>query len=162
MRSLTFWKRVGGDRTDEIERIFEALRGSGVPFCVVGAVAANAYAEPLISQDIEIAVANGDAARAEAVLAEALADGRSKLSVEIHSDSRYATFLDRVQERDVLGLTLPVASAEDVLQGLVWLASSPTRRGVLRQKDLVDIARMIEALPRLRSRVPPEILSRFF
>jgi hypothetical protein len=62
--------------------------------------------------------------------------------------------------RDVLGLQLPVASVEDVLQGKIWAALDPDRRPSKRQKDLADIARLIEAYPALRDRVPQELLER--
>jgi len=55
---------------------------------------------------------------------------------------------------------LPVASLEDVLQGKLWAAADPSRRASTRQKDLADIARLIEAYPHLRNRVPADILSR--
>jgi hypothetical protein len=60
----------------------------------------------------------------------------------------------------VLGLTLPVARVEDVLQGKVWAAQDASRRPSKRQKDLADISRLLEAYPELRPRVPPEILDR--
>ena len=62
--------------------------------------------------------------------------------------------------REVLAIRLPVASTEDVLQGKVWAALDPTRRPSKRQKDLADIARLLEAYPGLRGRVPAEILAR--
>lgn len=60
----------------------------------------------------------------------------------------------------MLGLKLPVARLEDVLQGKVWAAQDPDRRPSKRQKDLADISRLIEAYPALRSRVPDDVLSR--
>ncbi len=60
----------------------------------------------------------------------------------------------------MLGLTLPVAKVEDVLRGKVWAAQDPERRASKRQKDLADIARLLEGYPNLRSLVPQEILSR--
>ncbi|MFO3797400.1 MAG: nucleotidyl transferase AbiEii/AbiGii toxin family protein, partial [Anaerolineales bacterium] len=63
-------------------------------------------------------------------------------------------------ETEVLGMKLPVARLEDVLQGKIWAALDPERRGSKRQKDLADIARLIEHYPHLRDRVPPEILAR--
>lgn len=62
--------------------------------------------------------------------------------------------------RDVLGIRLPVASLEDVLQGKIWAVLDPARRSSRRQKDLADIARLLEAYPHLRQRVPAEVLSR--
>ncbi|MBI1873364.1 MAG: hypothetical protein HYZ58_06875 [Acidobacteria bacterium] len=49
---------------------------------------------------------------------------------------------------------------DDVLQGKIWAVQDETRRGSTRQKDLADIARLIEVKPALRARVPPDILAR--
>lgn len=62
--------------------------------------------------------------------------------------------------RDVLGVQLPVARIEDVLQGKVWAVIDETRRPSKRQKDLADIARILEAYPDLRARVPGDVLAR--
>jgi len=75
-------------------------------------------------------------------------------------DARYAPFVDRASRRLVLGMDLPVASVEDLLDGKVWAAMDPSRRPSKRQKDLADIARLIEAYPALRAALPPEILAR--
>ncbi len=58
-----------------------------------------------------------------------------------------------------------VADRSDLLARLiglldVWAAMDPSRRPSKRQKDLADIARLIEAYPALRVAVPPEILAR--
>ena len=60
----------------------------------------------------------------------------------------------------MLGLNLPVARIEDILQGKVWAAQDPTRRASKRRKDLLDIERVVEAYPVLRDRVPPDVLER--
>ena len=82
----------------------------------------------------------------------------SNLRVQIQTDPRYGAFVGRSAVREVLGLQLPVASLEDVLQGKIWAASDPQRRGTKRRKDLLDIERILEANPDLRARVPEEIL----
>ena len=69
--------------------------------------------------------------------------------------------MDRASRRDVLGISLPVASVEDILQGKVWAALDPSRRASKRRKDLLDIERILETFPQLRERVPDEILARF-
>jgi len=61
---------------------------------------------------------------------------------------------------EALGLELPVARIEDVLQGKIWAAQDQTRRPSKRQKDLADIARLLEARPDLRPRVPADLLAR--
>jgi len=56
-------------------------------------------------------------------------------------------------------LRLPVAAPEDVLQGKIWAVQDAERRPSKRQKDLADIARLLEAQPALRERVPAEVLA---
>ena len=57
-------------------------------------------------------------------------------------------------------MKLPVARVEDVLQGEIWAAIDSEGRGSKRQKDLADIARILENYPQYRSQVPQEILKR--
>jgi len=84
----------------------------------------------------------------------------SDLRVQLQTDSRYAAFVGGASPREVLGLRLPVARLEDVLQGKIWAAQDPTRRPSKRLKDLADISRLLETHADLRSRVPDDILSR--
>jgi hypothetical protein len=84
----------------------------------------------------------------------------SDLRVQIQTDERYSSFVAGASLRTVLGMTLPVARVEDVLQGKIWAVMDPQRRGSKRQKDLADIARILEQYPALRTRVPQEIRAR--
>ena len=80
--------------------------------------------------------------------------------MQIRTDPRYFAFVDRADSREVLGVTLPVAALEDVLQGKIWAASDPRRRPSKRRKDLLDIERILESQPSLRALVPATILDR--
>jgi hypothetical protein len=53
-----------------------------------------------------------------------------------------------------------VAALEDVLQGKLWAVQDRQRRPSKRQKDMADIARIIEVHPELRDRVPQEVLEK--
>jgi len=44
----------------------------------------------------------------------------------------------------------------------IWAVLDPTRRFSKRQKDLADIARLLEVYPGLRAQVPEEVLVRLF
>lgn len=70
----------------------------------------------------------------------------------------YASYVERAAPREVLGIRLPVAAIEDVLQGKIRAASDPARRPSKRLKDLADIARLLEVSSQLRPLVPGEIL----
>jgi hypothetical protein len=86
------------------------------------------------------------------------------LEVWKHAAMDQANFLvdfpDRASEKDVLGLRLPVARVEDVLQGKIWAATDKDRRPSKRRKDLLDIERLVEAFPHLESSVPPDLLDK--
>ncbi len=80
--------------------------------------------------------------------------------MQFQTDPRYAAFVDRASPHAVLGLVLPVAAVEDVLQGKIWAVQDVTPRTSKRQKDLADIARLLETHPALRSCVPVDVLER--
>jgi len=84
----------------------------------------------------------------------------SRVRVQIQTDARHATFVERAAVREVLGLRLPVAGLEDALQGKVWAALAPERRPSKRRKDRLDIERLLEAEPEPRDRVPQQIRER--
>jgi hypothetical protein len=171
MQALTFWQRVIRDKADFLLELIELLRAEQIAWAVVGGQAVNAYAEPLVSLDLDLVVAAEDLGRLEALLRARFNVERfahslnvsqtgSDLRVQIQTDPRYADFVRRAAPREVLGLTLPVADVRDVLLGKVWAAQDSTRRPSKRQKDLADIARLLERDPSLRDVVPDEILRR--
>jgi hypothetical protein len=168
MQRRAFWRAVTVDRSDFLDQFVALLDEQDIRFCIVGGQAVNAYAEPVVSLDLDLVVTLSDLARVEAVLRErftvehfphsinvSLAD--SDLRVQIQTDPRYGDFLAYAQLRDILGVRLPVARVEDVLRGKIWAASDPERRASKRQKDLADIARLLEAYPHLASLVPDEV-----
>jgi hypothetical protein len=171
MQALEYWKAVTTDHAGFLDSIVALLSESGVRYCVIGGQGVNAYVEPVVSLDLDIAVAAEDLDRAESLLRDQYKVTRfahsvnvslsgSDLRVQLQTDPRYAPFVERASEREVLGLRLPVAAVEDVLQGKVWAAQDSKRRPSKRQKDLADIARLLEAHPDLRSRVPQDVLAR--
>jgi hypothetical protein len=68
--------------------------------------------------------------------------------------------VDRAVPRDILGVRLPVARLEDVLHRKIWAVTDASRRPSKRQKDLADIARLLEAYPELRSQVPADVAAK--
>lgn len=171
MQALAYWKAVTTDQAGFLESLVTLLSKSGLRYCVIGGQAVNAYVEPVVSLDLDIAVATEDLQAAETLLSEHFKVARfphsvnvsqagSDVRVQLQTDPRYAPFVDRATQRDVLGLLLPVAALEDVLQGKVWAAQDAARRPSKRQKDLADIARLLELRPELRSHVPQDVLAR--
>ena len=173
MRARTFWKAVTADRTDLLDRLIGLLADRGIRYCIVGGQAVNAYAEPVVSLDLDVVIAVDQLATAEALLRRAFTVEQfphslnvsapdSDLRIQVQTDPRYAPFVDRALPRLLLGVQLPVARLEDILQGKVWAVMDASRRPSKRQKDLADIARILEAFPALRGHVPAEVLAKLF
>jgi hypothetical protein len=171
MRAQAFWRVVVADQTDFLSRVIELFAEQGIRYCVLGGQSVNAYAEPVVSLDLDIVIAVDQLPKAEQLLGREfnlerfphsvnVSAAGSDLRIQIQTNPRYEAFLNRVTVRDILGIRLPVASLEDILQGRIWAVIDPARRSSKRQKDLADIARLLEVYPRLRQRVPAEVLSR--
>ena len=171
MQALTFWKTVTVDHTGLLERLIALLRERDIRFCVIGGQAVNAYVEPLVSLDLDIVIATEQIDDATTLLSKMFRLERfphtlnislagSDLRAQIHMDPRYNEFVARAAPRQVLGLVLPVASLDDVLHSKVWAIQDTSRRASKRQKDLADIARLLEAYPLLRAQVPNDVLAR--
>jgi hypothetical protein len=133
----------------------------------------NAYVEPLVSLDLDIAVAVGDPRNLIVELRGSLRLtahphrinlelSGSDLRAQIQTDPRYAAFVAAAERKEVLGRSMPVARLEDVLSGKIWAAMHPERRASMRQKDLADIARIMESYPHLGPMVPEGIKAKLF
>ena len=171
MRALTFWKVITVDQENSLERLIALLEENGIRYCVIGGQAVNAYVEPLVSLDLDLVVAIDQLDQVESLVTDSYRVNRfphslnvslpeSDVRVQIQTDPRYASFSERAIQGNILGMELPVASLEDVLRGKVWAVLDPTRRASKRQKDLADIARLLETYPKLRAQTPEEVLKR--
>ena len=120
MRARAFWNTVTLDRADFLDRLVALLAEHGIRYCVVGGQAVNAYVDPVVSLDLDLAVAADDISRAEALLSRVFQIERfehtlnisapgSDVRVQLRTDPRYAAFAERSSVRDLLGLRLPVA-----------------------------------------------------
>lgn len=169
MRSSVFYNLVTDGGGTVVEALIKLLDKAGIRYCVIGGQAVNYYVEPLVSLDLDLAVATERVDETEELLAAHFRVRRfprslnftpeqSDLRVQIQTDPRYGDFVSRAKPGEVLGITMSVADRRDVLRGKVWAAwdSNPDKR----RKDLLDIARLIEDRPDLASLVPPEILRR--
>jgi len=161
------------DQTGLLEKLLEFLESRKIPFCVIGGQAVNAYVEPLVSLDLDIAVAVEDPRNLIAELRESfrltahphslnLEQPGSDLRAQIQTDPRYAAFVAAAKPKEVLGRSMPVARLQDVLSGKIWAATDPERRASKRQKDLADIARILESYPHLGPMVPEDIKEKLF
>jgi hypothetical protein len=171
MTGKTFLNRVANGQTDIVALLLSLLQQTEAAYCVIGGLAVNAYAEPVVSLDLDLVIITDkvqalcEAASSKGVKIEQfehsinLSVSGSDLRIQIQTDPRYQEFIPRAMRRDVLGYTISVASLEDVLRGKIWAYRDEQRRKSKRQKDLADILRVIETHPECKSQVPPELRS---
>jgi hypothetical protein len=169
MTKKKFLNSVLNSQEDIIQLLLDLLNRLDIDYCVIGGLAVNAYAEPVVSLDLDIVIS---AEALDALAKEAkesfkierfpyslnLKSPKSDLRIQVQTDPRYQPFIKRALVKTVMDYEMKVASIEDVLQGKVWAYSDKTRRASKRHKDLADIYRLIEKSPRLKKLVPPAIL----
>ena len=165
MTKKEFLNAVANGKTDVLQVFLDTVSELGSDYCVIGGLAVNAYAEPVVSLDLDIIVTSTDVDTLCKGLAKHfkierfahsvnLSSSESDLRIQLQTDARYQEFIRNATVRNVLGYDMKVAAVEDVLRGKVWAYSDEQRRMSKRQKDLADIMRLVEAYPELADKVP--------
>lgn len=168
MTGKDFFNRVANGKSDVIQLFLDTLSRLNVDYCVIGGLAVNAYAEPVVSLDLDIVIAADNVEKVCAAVTDIfkverfphsvnLASDRSDLRIQLQTDSRYQDFLGGATVHQVLGYDLKVAAVEQVLQGKLWAYQDEERRPSKRQKDLADILRLVETNPVLKEKLPPKV-----
>lgn len=170
MSEAEFFAGITG-RSDDLERVVAALKATGHPFCLIGGLAVNHYTDPVVTLDADFAIAASTGVAEALISAGFTVDAHphsinavipgSRLRIQITINGRYGGFPARATEADLFGVRLPIACLEDLVQGKLWAATDPNRRASKRQKDRLDLTRLVESHPRILSLVPtglvPEI-----
>jgi hypothetical protein len=156
-----------GGATD-FARLIAACESFG-PYCLIGGLAVNCYVEPVYTLDADIVVIASSLAQVSTYLrmqgfkieeyphsvnAQAPA---SELRIQFTTDERYQAFLPRSVEAEVLGVRVRVACLEDVTRGKLWAYGDSRRRLSKRKKDELDLIRLAETYPDLKSQYPREL-----
>src|SRR5436190_19448431 len=110
MRAAEFYRAVTMDRSDLLDRMLALFEREGIRYCIIGGLAVNAYVEPVVTLDLDVAIAPEQLDRAVALLrgefsveefpysVNVNAPG-SALRVQIQKDPRYARFVNRSTPR---------------------------------------------------------------
>jgi hypothetical protein len=161
------WQSSGG--TNDVMRLVDCLERADVAWCVIGGVAVNHWAKnAMVTQDVDFVVAPDAVERTITLLEEAgfrwerfpwsvNFHGQSAISIQLRTEDFYRDSPSRAVAADVRGILRRVASLEETLRGKIKAWSEPERRQSKRIKDLVDIARLVEAHPRLWDSLPDDL-----
>ena len=171
MIAKEFMAAVANGKLDILQLLLNILETTASPYCVIGGLAVNAYVEPVVSLDLDLVIIGHDVEKICGIASQKglrieryehsvnLSSSESDLRIQLQTDPRFQEFIPRASPKKVLGYTMNVASLQDVLKGKVWAYLDGARRKSKRQKDLADIARLVEAFPSLASQLPPVIRS---
>lgn len=171
MTTKEFVKIIARQKKDLLGDFVGILRKKKIRFCVIGGLAVNAYAEPVVSLDLDVVIA---AEKIEDLISALKAKYKvekfansvnisslySDLRIQLQTDLRYQDFIKQAVVKEILGYRLPAALIEDVLKGKIWAAQDEKRRQSKRQKDLADILRLVETMPRLMKLIPEDLKKR--
>jgi hypothetical protein len=169
-RQFYDWQTAGGG--GDVLLLVETLEREEIPWCMIGGLAVNHWAnEPMATADVDLVIAAEKVEQAVRALEEAAfrakrfewsinLKGHSAVSVQISTQAIYGEFPERAVAADVHGILMRVASLPDTLQGKILAWKDPTRRASKRQKDLMDIMRLVEAHPELSESIPEDISKR--
>jgi hypothetical protein len=139
------------------------------PYCLIGGLAVNCYAEPVYTLDADIVVITSQLQKVTENLKKAgfgvesfehsinAQFPGSQLRIQFTTDRRYQAFVERAREQEVLGVKVQVACLEDVTQGKLWACADSKRRLTKRKKDELDLLRLAEVHPQLLSLLPEEL-----
>ena len=166
-RQFYDWQTAGGG--GDVLRLVEVLERREISWCMIGGLAVNHWAtESLATADVDVVIAAERVDEAVDALVSAgfkaerfewsiNLKGSSKVSVQISTEDFYSEFPLRSVSADVHGILMRVASLEDTLAGKIAAYSDSKRRASKRQKDLLDIVRLVEAHPRLKDQIPENV-----
>ena len=164
LRQFYDWQTEGGAK--DVSRLVAALEEREIPWCMIGGLAVNHWAEePMATADVDLVIASERVEEA----AEALRNlgfserrfdwsinfkGQPKVSIQVSTEEMYLDFPSRSVPATVHGILMRVASLEDTLLGKLAAYQEPERRASKRQKDLSDISRLLEAHPGIKELIP--------
>jgi hypothetical protein len=168
MTNKKFLNALANGKVDVIKEFLDLLSKLRIDYCLIGGLAVNAYAEPVVSMDLDLVLATADTdnlikhASAKFKIERFphsinLTHPKSDLRIQIQTDPRYQYFIANAVEKQVMGYEFKVAKLEDVLQGKLWAYQDEERRKSKRQKDLADIMRLVETHQHLHDLLPDQV-----
>jgi len=162
MTEKEFYKRATNSRMDLIGEFLKILKENNIHYCVIGGLAVNAYCEPMVTLDFDCVVVIEQLERLRAELKKKgfkikshphtweVKHKSSDVRIQIQRDKRYQEFINRAELHKVLGYSMRVANIKDLLKGKGWACIDPERDELKREKDLLDIKRIIRTYPDLK------------
>lgn len=169
MTKREFYNRVTNSKQDLIYEFLQILHTKQIPYCVIGGVGVNAYCEPVVTLDFDCVVIIDQIEKLKEELklkkfkvkshphTLEITHKDSNLKIQIQRDERYQEFIKKAKLHTVLGYNMMVAQKKDILRGKLWAYQDTDRDELKRDKDLLDIKRLVRKYPKITKLLPEEI-----
>jgi len=168
MTASEVFESVTGSGSNDFALLVSVLNERG-PWCLIGGLAVNCYVVPEYTLDADIVITTLEADSIKQDLANAgfsveefphsisAKMKSSDFEFQLTTDTRHQKFLIDTKLMEVLGQRVPVASLVNIARAKIWAWSDETRRPAKRKKDELDLLRLLDGYPELRSLMPEEI-----
>jgi len=114
MTKKEFLNSISNGKVDILQIFLDTLSAEQVDYCVIEGLAVNAYAEPVVSLDLDIVVTADDIEKVCLAASDRfkieryahsinLSSSDSDLRIQLQTDLRYQDFISRAEYHDVLG-----------------------------------------------------------
>lgn len=165
MKKNTFYNKATNSKFNIISEFLILLRSEKIEYCVIGGTAMNAYCEPLLTLDFDCVIERNRVADLKKRLKSKgfkvnthpytyeVTHPKSDIRIQIQRDDRYQAFIRNAIIKKVLDYKMKVAAKEDLLSGKIWASQDKTRNKLKKEKDMLDIHRLIEKYPELENLV---------
>lgn len=170
MTANQFFNKVTNSKEDIVSKFITLLDNEEIDYCIIGGMGMNTYCEPIITLDFDCVIVMEKIPLIPKILKEKgfkvkkhphtleIKSKYSDVRIHIQLDSRYENFLKNAKYHKILGYRMKVASKEDLLIGKIWAYTDTERNRLKKEKDLLDIKRLVEKYPELKPLIPSEVL----
>lgn len=165
MKVGDFYKKATNSKLNIIAEFLNLLGKEKIDYCVIGGVGINAYCEPLLTLDFDSVIAKDRIKELRQILKSKgfkikthpytyeVVHSESDIKIQIQRDDRYQAFIKNAVLREVLDYKMYVAKKEDLILGKIWASQDRTRNKLKREKDILDIHRLVTKYPELKKLV---------
>ena len=110
MTKKEFFREVTKGKTDLLQEFVVLLKKKKIPFCIIGGLGVNAYAEPVVSLDLDVVVVAQQIKELQEIFVKKykvkeyphsvnISSPFSDLRIQIQTDSRYQDFIKQYHLR---------------------------------------------------------------
>ena len=162
MKVHDFYNKVTNSYSDIIKEFLALLDRNRIDYAVIGGVGINAYCEPIVTLDFDCIILKEKIDGLRKELRKAgfrvkthphtykVTHRDSDIRIQIQRDERFQGFLKNVEIHQVFGYEMKVARKEDLVLSKIWASYDKERSSLKRQKDKLDIQRLVDKYPSLK------------